>query len=77
MISQETVMPSSPTARLDGGVERVTCHSLDSGFCVLRVKVRGQRELVTVVGSAATVSPVEYLTHCVQYESWVFLSVNA
>ena len=28
-------------------VERVIFHNPDSGFCVLRVKVRGQRELVT------------------------------
>ena len=61
MITQDTAMPSSPAERLEGGVERVTFHSLDSGFCVLRVKVRGQRELVTVVGIAVTVSPGEYV----------------
>ena len=33
---------------LAGLVERVTFHSPETGFCVLRVKVRGQRELVTV-----------------------------
>ena len=38
---------------LQGSVERVTFHSPESGFCVLRVKVRGQRDLVTVVGAAA------------------------
>src|SRR4051794_30882212 len=38
---------------LAGLVERVTFHSPETGFCVLRVKVRGQRELVTVVGAAA------------------------
>jgi exodeoxyribonuclease V alpha subunit len=42
-------------------VERVTFHSEETGFCVLRVKVRGQRDLVTVVGSAAAVSPGEYV----------------
>ncbi len=47
--------------RLAGSVERVTFHSEESGFCVLRVKVRGQRDLVTVVGSAASVSPGEYV----------------
>ena len=41
---------------LAGLVERVTFHSPDSGFCVLRVKVRGQRELVTVIGAAASIS---------------------
>ena len=40
---------------LSGLVERVTFHSADTGFCVLRVKVRGHRDLVTVLGSAAEV----------------------
>ncbi|ADC64132.1 SF1B family DNA helicase RecD2 [Allochromatium vinosum] len=47
--------------RLTGAVERVTFHSAESGFCVLRVKVRGERELMTVVGSAASVTAGEYL----------------
>ena len=46
---------------LSGLVERVTFHSPDTGFCVLRVKVRGHRDLVTVTGSAATVQAGEYL----------------
>jgi exodeoxyribonuclease V alpha subunit len=40
--------PSAPTESLSGAVERVTYHSPDSGFCVLRVQVRGQRDLVTL-----------------------------
>jgi len=51
----------APSERLAGAVERVTFHSEESGFCVLRVKVRGQRDLVTVVGSAATVTAGEYI----------------
>ncbi len=47
--------------RLSGSIERVTFHSPESGFCVLRVKVRGQRDLVTVVGSAASVTAGEYV----------------
>ncbi len=43
---------SAPPERLAGSVERVTFHSEESGFCVLRVQVRGQRDLVTVVGNA-------------------------
>jgi exodeoxyribonuclease V alpha subunit len=46
---------------LSGLVERVTFHSPDTGYCVLRVKVRGHRDLVTVLGSAATVQAGEYL----------------
>jgi exodeoxyribonuclease V alpha subunit len=46
---------------LSGLVERVTFHSADTGFCVLRIKVRGHRELVTVLGSAASVQPGEFI----------------
>ena len=52
---------SHPTEHLTGAVERVTFHSEESGFCVLRVKVRGHRDLVTVVGTAATITPGEYI----------------
>ncbi|MFP4062769.1 MAG: ATP-dependent RecD-like DNA helicase [Halochromatium sp.] len=48
-----------PRERLSGSIERLTFHSEQTGFCVLRVKVRGQRDLVTVVGNAAAVSPGE------------------
>jgi exodeoxyribonuclease V alpha subunit len=44
---------------LAGLVERVTFHSPETGFCVLRVKMRGRREPVTVVGSAASIQPGE------------------
>lgn len=47
--------------QLSGSIENVTFHSEESGFCVLRVRVRGQRDLVAVVGKAAVVSPGEYL----------------
>src|SRR5215472_15856772 len=50
-----------PTEQLTGAVERVTFHSEETGFCVLRVKVRGHRDLVTVVGTAATITPGEYV----------------
>ena len=47
---------------LAGLVERVTFHSQESGFCVLRVKVGGRRDLVAVVGHAAMVSAGEWIT---------------
>ena len=47
--------------RIAGSVERVTFHSEESGFSVLRLKVRGQREPVTVVGTAASPSPGEFM----------------
>ena len=46
---------------LAGLVERVTFHNPETGFCVLRVKVRGQRDLVTVVGAAAAISAGEFV----------------
>ncbi len=58
---QDTRQPELSTEPLQGLVERVTFHSEDTGFCVLQVKVRGQRDLVTVVGNAAAVNPGEQL----------------
>ena len=52
---------ASEREALAGLVERVTFHSPETGFCVLRVKVRGQRELVTVVGAAAAISAGEFV----------------
>jgi hypothetical protein len=44
---------------LTGLVERVTFHNDDNGFCVLRVKARGRRDLITVVGHAAVIATGE------------------
>ena len=56
-----THIASTAREPLAGLVERVTFHSPDTGFCVLRVKVRGHRELVTVLGSAASIQPGEFI----------------
>ena len=42
---------STPTEVLAGLVERVTFHNDENGFCVLRVKARGQRDLITVLAT--------------------------
>ena len=47
---------------LAGLVERVTYHNVENGFCVLRIKARGHRELVTVVGHAAVICAGEWIT---------------
>jgi exodeoxyribonuclease V alpha subunit len=47
---------------LAGLIERVTYHNSENGFCVLRAKVRGHREVVTVVGHAATIAAGEWIT---------------
>ena len=56
-----TTGPSHDREPLSGLVERVTFHSQESGFCVLRVKVRGHRDLVTVLGTAASIQPGEFI----------------
>src|ERR1700746_3942458 len=57
-------MESQPSDRevLAGLVEPVTYQNADSGFCVIRVKARGHRDLVTLVGHAATISAGEWIT---------------
>src|ERR1700719_544585 len=69
----------SSTEVLAGLVERVTFHNDENGFCVLRVKARGQRDLITVLGHAATISAGEFIqasgewsndrTHGVQFRA--------
>lgn len=59
--SQKFSSGGPPQERLSGSVERVTFHSDESGFCILRTKVKGRRDLVTVVGSAASIAPGEYV----------------
>jgi exodeoxyribonuclease V alpha subunit len=53
---------SDPREVIVGLVERVTFHSQDTGFCVLRVKARGHRDLVTATGHAAMISAGEWIT---------------
>jgi exodeoxyribonuclease V alpha subunit len=43
-------------------LERVTYHNAENGFCVLRVKARGQRDLVVVTGHAAVISAGEFIS---------------
>jgi exodeoxyribonuclease V alpha subunit len=53
-----TTLPES----LSGLIERITFHNEDTGFGVLKVKAKGHRDLVTVVGALASVSAGEWLT---------------
>src|ERR1700757_4491425 len=53
---------SSTQEVLAGLVERITFHNTENGFCVLRAKARGHRDLVTVIGHAATISAGEWIT---------------
>ena len=47
---------------LAGLTERVTYHHEESGFCVLRMKARGHRELITLIGHSATIAAGEWVT---------------
>jgi exodeoxyribonuclease V alpha subunit len=62
---QSSGMPDNaaqPTEVLAGSIERVTFHNAENGFCVLRIKARGHRDLVTVVGHSAEISAGEWVT---------------
>ena len=54
-------MNAAPGQALAGLVERVTYHNADNGFCVLQVKARGERQLITVVGHAASIAAGEWV----------------
>jgi exodeoxyribonuclease V alpha subunit len=54
--------PAAPDREvLAGLVERVTFHNAENGFCVLRIKARGHRDLITVVGHAASIAAGEFV----------------
>jgi exodeoxyribonuclease V alpha subunit len=50
-----------PAEEVSGLLERVIFFNEETGFCVLRVKIKGQREEVTVVGSLPAVTAGEWL----------------
>ena len=84
--AQQNRTPANPTEVLAGLVDRVTFHNPDNGFCVLRVKARGQRDQITLLGHAAMISAGEFVqasgtwvndrTHGVQFRA-AFLKVTA
>lgn len=53
--------PDPQAEMVVGMVERVTFHNAETGFCVLRVKVRGRRDPATVVGGAPAIAPGEQI----------------
>ena len=57
---------NATTEEISGLIERVTFHNDDSGFCVLRMKIKGQREETTVIGSLPSVTAGEWL----EAEGW-------
>jgi exodeoxyribonuclease V alpha subunit len=59
-------LPHPPTSRpvesLSGLIERVTFFNEENGWSVLKVKAKGHRDPVTVIGSLPSVSPGEWVT---------------
>ena len=59
-----TARPQSaqaPTEVLAAMVERVTFHNAETGFCVLRLKARGHRDLITATGHVPMISAGEFV----------------
>ena len=44
---------------LNGLVERITYHNEENGFAVLKVKVRGYRDLVPLIGNIPSITAGE------------------
>src|SRR4051794_30306694 len=59
---QPTSQTAAPLEALAGTVERITYHNAENGFAVLKVQTRGKRDLITVVGHAASVMEGEWVT---------------
>ena len=56
-----TAGPLPTDERLEGLVELITFHSEETGFCVLKVKARGFRETVAVVGKVPRIAVGEWI----------------
>lgn len=52
---------ASNTRVLAASIERVIFHNPANGFCVLWIKARGHRDLVTEVGHGAEISAGEWV----------------
>ena len=55
------VTSSTQYESLTGVVERLTYYSQESGYSVARLKVSGERDLLTIIGSFANIQPGQTL----------------
>ena len=62
MVGLPNQSPTQHAESLSGLIERVTFFNEENGFAVLKVKVKGHREEVTVIGSLPSVSAGEWVT---------------
>ncbi len=60
MSATDSLTDKQSLDKLSGLVERVTFHNETNGYCVLRLKVKGERDLITVLGHTPSVTPGEY-----------------
>jgi exodeoxyribonuclease V alpha subunit len=61
LIGRFSMSIPSPEEAITGLVERVTYHNAENGFCVLRVNVKGHKDLVTIVGNLHMISAGEFV----------------
>ncbi|MBI1861470.1 MAG: ATP-dependent RecD-like DNA helicase [Deltaproteobacteria bacterium] len=54
-------MQQPPSENLQGAVERVTFHSEESGYCVVKIRAKGHRELITLLGHLPSISAGEHI----------------
>ena len=52
---------TQPKEQIQGTVERVTFHNETNGFCVLRAKVKKQKNVITIVGNTPSITAGEYV----------------
>lgn len=69
MTEKPRLFESAGRDRVTGSVERVSFHNEESGFAVLRVKVKGRREPVTVVGTVPAVNEGEWVDAIGRWQS--------
>ena len=62
MFALQNQPPAKHAESLSGLIERVTFFNEENGYAVLKVKAKGHRDLVTVVGSLPSVSAGEWVT---------------
>jgi exodeoxyribonuclease V alpha subunit len=61
-LQNQAPVPKPITESLSGLIERVTFFNEENGFAVLKVKAKGHRDHVTIIGSLPSVSAGEWLT---------------
>jgi exodeoxyribonuclease V alpha subunit len=49
------------TETIQGSIERVTFHSEDTGYSVIKIKAKNHKDLVTIVGHVSSVNAGEYV----------------